>query len=57
MARAGIMKGMAKPGDPRTSLFKPNASLTRAEAAAVAVRAYDYERSKGTVGDDHAAGD
>lgn len=57
VARAGIMKGMAKPGEPRTLLFKPNASLTRAEAAAVAVRAYDYARSAGTVRDHRAAGD
>ncbi|HEY8414787.1 MAG TPA: S8 family serine peptidase, partial [Thermaerobacter sp.] len=46
VARAGIMKGMPAPGAPGTLLFKPDASLTRAEAAAVAVRAYDHLRQR-----------
>ena len=46
VAHAGIMKGMPAPDAPGTLLFKPDASLTRAEAAAVAVRAYDDLRQR-----------
>lgn len=50
VARARIRKGVVAVAAAGTLLFKPNDSLTRTDATAVALRVCDYLKGRGSTG-------